>query len=114
MTQPDGLHMDTDATTHVMHRVTAIGDQLDRTWEAVTARLADATAQLGGGELGAAFMAGYQETATQTAAAVERHRQMPGRLAAVGHESIAGYLSADQRSGGHFRALNSVTRDIRP
>lgn len=97
--------MDTDATTHVMHRVTAIGDQLDSAWGAVTARLDGAIGGLGGGVLGAAFMAGYQEPASQTAATVERHRQVPGRLAGVGHESVAGYVSADRRAGGHFEAL---------
>jgi hypothetical protein len=102
MGQPDRLDMDTGATTGAMRRVAVTGDQMDSGWRAVSARLDGAVGQLGRGELGAAFMAGYETPAAETAATVGRHCQVPGRLADMGHACVAAYESADERSRAAF------------
>jgi hypothetical protein len=102
MGQPDGLHMDSDATTGAMRRVADVGDQMGAGWRAVSADLDGLIGGLGQGELGAAFMDGYRKPAAETSTVVDRHCEVPGRLADVGHQCVADYHGADRRAHDAF------------
>ena len=94
----DGIDMHPGATTDAMDLMDEAGRFMSTHWGAISDRLDLLAGQLGQGELGAAYLAGYQPAAAATAATVESHCQRPGRLAAMGHQCVNTYRSADQRS----------------
>jgi hypothetical protein len=91
----DGMSMVPAPAADAMSRLATAGDDMTSGWRAVDTELTGLTGQLGRGVLGAAFMAGYREAATQTARAVEQCCQVPGRLAAKGTTSVDSYVSND-------------------
>jgi len=94
--------MDTDAISGAMGLLAGVGDRLAGGWGAVSAAVDAGVRGLGRGELGAAFMAGYQQPATRTAAGFDRVCRAPGTLAEVGHGCVTGYSSAEDNARGYF------------
>jgi hypothetical protein len=104
----DGIDMDSDATTNAMELMDVAGRTMSADWGAVSTRLASLAGQLGQGELGAAYLDGYRQPAAETAAAVDQHCGLPGRLAAAGHQCIGIYRSADRAGADTFASSGPV------
>ena len=98
----DGIEMDSDEATTAMRVMADAGRTLSTGWAETGTRLNALAGRLGQGELGAAYRAGYQKPAADTAAVVDRHCQEPGRLAEMGHQCVGLYLSADRNSASGF------------
>jgi hypothetical protein len=95
------------ATSDAMRVMAAAGDDMGGGWGAVRDGLGDLVGQLGLGELGAAFMAGYETPAAETTAIVDRCCQGPGRLAEVGSRCAAAYQGANDLSHATFEAITA-------
>jgi hypothetical protein len=104
----DGVSMETDGTTGAMDLMDEAGRMMNTGWGGVSERLTMLAGRLGQGELGAAYLDRYQPAATETAAAVEAHCAQPGRLAAVGHQCVDLYRTADQRIAESFTSAAPV------
>lgn len=110
----NGPEMDPEATADAMTLLAAAGQHMGTGWGAITAELDGLVGQLGRGELGAAFLDGYRQPAGDTAKAVERCCQVPGRLAATGNECIGTYVSTDHRHGDHIKSLGATAPPATP
>lgn len=104
-----GIHMEPGATTDAMSLMATAGKLMGTDWGAVTTELTGLVGQLGQGELGSAFLAGYQQLATDTGTAVDRCCQVPGQLAELGTQSVGTYVTADDRSHDHLSAVEATT-----
>ncbi len=82
------------------------GRNLGTAWATVSDRLAARSGQLGAGELGAAFMARYEQSAAAATAAVADHCRQPGLLATTGHECAGLYRAADRNAAGTLDAVS--------
>jgi len=101
----DGIDMDSEATTSAMAQLDQAGSSMSTGWGEVSTRLRSLSGRLGQGELGAAYMDGYQRPAAETTAAVDQHCSHPGRLAAIGHQCVGLYQTADQNIAAAFNAI---------
>ncbi|MDG4831815.1 hypothetical protein O7627_21275 [Solwaraspora sp. WMMD1047] len=110
----DGVSMETDGTTGAMDLMDEAGRMLNTGWGEVSERLTMMAGRLGQGELGAAYLERYQPAATETTAAVEAHCRQPGRLAAVGHQCVDLYRTADQRIAGTFTSVDPAAPTAAP
>lgn len=82
-----------------MNRLAETGTAMTEGWRAAAGEVAALAGQLGKGELGAAFVAGYRQPAEDTAKAADQCCQLPGRFAASGTQCVAQYVAADQHGG---------------
>ena len=98
----DGIEMNSDLTVDAMNLMDEAGRGLTTGWGAANSRLSSLSGQLGQGELGAAYLDRYQQAAADTVAAMEQHCGQPGQLAAVGHQCVGLYASADQAAATMF------------
>lgn len=110
----DRIDMDPDTTTDAMNLMDRTSQYLSTDWGATSSRLSLLAGQLGGGELGAAYLSGYQQPAAETVTAVEHQCQQPGRLAAMGHQCVGLYRSTDQSIGDTFNSLGATTLPTDP
>ncbi|NKE61189.1 hypothetical protein FXN61_32215 [Lentzea sp. PSKA42] len=107
----DGLHMDTASTAAAMDRIANAGQTMTGDWRTVSAEITSLGGQLGRGDLGAAFLAGYGELAAQVASDAEQRCQVPGLLADAGNACVDSYRSADAAGAGVISAVDpSVSR----
>jgi hypothetical protein len=95
MTMVDRIGMHTTAARDQMSKLTATGERLTTGWGTTSKQVADLAGQLGGGELGAAFLAGYAQPAADTARAVDQCCALPTQYATTGAGSVTQYTSAD-------------------
>lgn len=102
----DGIHMDTASTADAMDRIATAGQTMAGDWRTVGGEITSLGGQLGRGDLGAAFLAGYQELAAQVASDAGQRCQEPGLLADVGNACIDSYRSADAAGGEVIRAVD--------
>lgn len=102
------MDMDTDAMSTAMEVMDTAGRTMTTDWGTVSERLTGLAGQLGGGELGAAFLDRYGQAATATAEAVGNHCRQPGLMAAVGHQCAALYTTADQNAAGSLGPIASA------
>ncbi len=100
--------MDPNATTDAMTMMAAAGANLGTEWGTITTELTGLVGQLGRGELGAAFLAGYQKLASDTAAAVDQCCQRPAEFADLGNQSVTTYTTADQHGHDHLGGVASA------
>jgi hypothetical protein len=105
----DGIDMDSDGTTQAMQLMDDVGSTLTAGWSETGNRLRGLSGQLGQGELGAAYRDGYQKPAADTAAAIDQHCRQPGQLAAMGHQCVGMYLTADRSGADGFNGGGPVT-----
>jgi hypothetical protein len=94
------MDMSTDAMSKAMEMMDTAGRTMTTDWGTVSERLTGLAGQLGGGELGAAFLDRYGQAAAATAAAVGDHCRHPGLMAAAGHRCADLYATADQNVAG--------------
>jgi hypothetical protein len=107
MGQPGHIDMDTAATSDAISLIAAAGQRMADGWRSASSEINGLVGQLGRGELGAAFLDGYQQPAAETASVVDRCCQVPGRFAEAGNRCIAVYESADSRSRNNFDSINA-------
>jgi hypothetical protein len=105
VTVADHIGMHPAAAQAQMSRLTAAGERMTTGWGTTSKQVTDLAGQLGKGELGAAFLAGYQQPATETATAVEQCCALPGQYATTGTGCVAQYTSADNHGG---QAINAA------
>lgn len=94
----DGIRMTTASTADAMGRIAAAGQTMAGDWRTVGAEIAGLAGQLGKGDLGAAFIAGYQGPAAQVARDADQYCQEPDVLAGKGNRSVDTYGTADATS----------------
>ena len=102
---PDGVHVDVKVARDAMEAVRMTGESLVATWSGADAVVSDLGGQLGGGPLGAAFMAGYRPAVARTADFAARCCPLPGRLSEAGLHSLAEYEAADLVAREYFSSL---------
>lgn len=88
-----------------MNRLAEAGTTMTDGWRSANAELSSLAGQLGKGELGAAFLAGYQQPAADTAKVVAQCCAAPGKFAESGNQIVAQYVAADQHGQ---QAINSA------
>jgi hypothetical protein len=101
----DRIGMHTTAAQEQMTRLTAAGQHMTTEWGTTTKKLADLAGQLGKGDLGAAFLAGYQQPAADTTRAVDQCVALPGQYATTGGQCVTQYTNADDHGQ---QAINSA------
>lgn len=105
---PGDLAMETGLTRNAMTRLTTAGTNLGTGWSAAAAAIDGAVGPLGRGPLGAAFLAGYEGHARQTAEAVTTCCQRIDGLAGVGHGAVTTYETTDADILRAQQAANGV------
>jgi hypothetical protein len=103
----DHIHMETATTADAMGRVASGGQTMATDWQSCQSEITGLAGQLGGGVLGAAFLAGYQEPAAQAMRDADQCCQVPGTLADKGNTAVSTYQSADTASAGAVSAPTS-------
>jgi hypothetical protein len=101
----DGMDMTTEPATEGMGRVATAGQHMSTDWAAADTRISGLAGQLGAGPMGAAFLSGYGEPATQVSQTVAQCCRMPGDLAARGHTCVETYVDTDATNGDMIRSL---------
>lgn len=102
---PDKIGMHTEAATDTMSRLTAAGERMTTEWGTTSTQVTKLAGQLGKGDLGAAFLDGYQQPAADTARVVGQCCALPGQYATSGAQCVAQYVTAD----GHGQeAMNAA------
>ncbi|WP_424186520.1 hypothetical protein ACOBQX_01525 [Actinokineospora sp. G85] len=102
----DAIDMDTTSTAEAMSRIATAGQAMAGGWRAAGAEITGLGGQLGRGDLGAAFLAGYRDLAARVAGDADHRCQEPGQLAAAGAASIDAYRSADATGGDVILAVD--------
>ncbi len=102
----DQIHMQTASVAAAMGRMATAGQTMAGDWRAIGGEVAGLGGQLGRGDLGAAFLAGYREPAAQVTAAADRCCQEPTALADMGTANVDSYQSVDAGNGNAFRSLS--------
>jgi hypothetical protein len=93
MTGPRGI--DTAETTNTLNRLVGVGERMTTGWGDTRAGIDGHLTRLGGGELGAAFLAGYRRSAAETAHAADQHCRQPAQFAEAGNRAMANYTAID-------------------
>lgn len=101
----DRIGMFTAATRDQLTRLAAAGERMTAEWGATQPKIAELAGQLGKGELGAAFLAGYQQPAAETARAVDQCCALPGQYATTGHQCVTQYTTADDHGAQTINAV---------
>jgi hypothetical protein len=101
----DRFHLEAAPAGDAVSRVDAAGQEMTSQWQAVAAEVAGLAGQLGRGELGAAFLAGYRAPAEQVSRAADRYSGAPGRIAGAAGAGIGDYQSTDASAGDLFRGI---------
>lgn len=99
------VNMDPAATANAMGRVADAGRSMTSEWHAIEAEIAGLAGQLGRGDLGAAYLAGYRESAAQAARAADQCCRTPGVLADKGNACVGAYRSTDDAAANGFRSV---------
>jgi hypothetical protein len=82
-------------TNNTLNRLSTIGERMTGDWATTKAEIAGLVGQLGQGELGSAFLAGYQQLATEIADAVDQCCRRPGEFANAGNHAVTGLVTID-------------------
>jgi hypothetical protein len=91
-------------TASTLKTLTTIGERMATDWKTISTEIANLAGQLGKGELGAAFLASYQQPATDTARAVDQCCQRPHEYATTGTQSVTQLTGVDGINGRSIRA----------
>lgn len=96
---PDGdkVEMALGAAERFVARLGMPGDGLDRAWSMATGQLA-AVEQLGGGPMGARFLAAYHPVDTQLRGATSDAVERAARLSGAGRKSVSAYDDGGERA----------------
>jgi hypothetical protein len=105
----DHIQMETATTADAMGRVATGGQNMATEWQSCQSEISGLAGQLGGGTMGAAFLAGYQEPAAQAMRDADQCCQTPGALAEAGNMAVGTYQSADAASAAAVGAPTSPT-----
>lgn len=103
----DGIDMAPGSTTDAMSLMAAAGTHMGTSWGGITTELSGLVGRLGGGELGAAFLEGYQQLASETGRAVDHCCRQPGQFAELGNQCVDTYVTADDVSRDHIDATTT-------
>jgi hypothetical protein len=82
-------------TNSTLNRLNTVSERMTTAWGTTKAEITGLAGQLGHGELGAAFLAGYQQLATEISEAVDQCCQRPGQFAATGNQAVTGFVTVD-------------------
>ncbi|NUS65416.1 MAG: hypothetical protein HOQ46_17390 [Saccharothrix sp.] len=96
----------TESVADAMSRIATAGRTMADDWRGIGSEIAGLGGQLGRGDLGAAFVAGYRERAGQVTIDADQRCQEPGLLADLGKAGVDSYRSADEASGDVIRAAD--------
>lgn len=91
----------TNSTLNTLHTV---AERMTTNWATTKAEITGLVGQLGQGELGAAFLAGYQQLATEIITAVDQCCQRPTQFAATGNHAVTGFVTME---GDNQQAIQS-------
>lgn len=106
------IRMDTDLVADAMDRMTNAGQHMSTDWTTASTAVADLTAKLGRGDLGAAFLAGYQTPAAQASDTATRCCQTPSQLADKGTTSVNTYTSTDTATSDLIHSVAGTTTPL--
>lgn len=84
-----------ELTNSTLNTLSTVSERMTTNWATTKAEIAGLVEQLGHGELGAAFLAGYQQLATEVADAVDQCCRRPGEFAATGNHAVTGFVTMD-------------------
>lgn len=96
---PEHLRMDVAGAQDAMSRLSAAGERMTTAWRAASSELDGLASGLGAGELGAAFLAGYQQPAADTRKIADQYCELPARFAETGRQGIANVQTLDTEGG---------------
>ena len=102
------MDMNTDAMTGAMDGMDQSGLAMSTDWGVIGDHVTTLTGQLGQGPLGTAYLAGLPREVADTVAAVGRHCQQPGALAAVGHQCAQLYGGSEQHASDALDAVEAA------
>lgn len=91
-------------TNSTLNRLSTVSERMADNWGTTKAEIAGLVAQLGQGELGAAFLVGYQQLASEITDAVDQCCRRPAEFAAAGNQAVTGFVTLD---ADHEQAIRS-------
>lgn len=97
MADGDQVEMEIGDAEQYVARLGVLGDGLNQAWSSAAGRLA-AVDRLGGGPMGARFLAAYHPTDAQLRAAAAEAVDRVGRLSGAGRQSVSAYDDGSARA----------------
>jgi hypothetical protein len=109
MTEPVGFRPE---ATNAMTSLAAIGERMATDWRTTNAELTNLLYQVGKGIMGEAFLAGYQQLATETMRVIDECCQRPGQDADDGNQKLTHYAAVDDAGRRAVQSAGGATMEV--